>query len=265
MSESDRVQRWREAKRQKGMKALTVWLTDEEELRLKDLALTCHCSPSALVQQALAQFTPTRLQDIGRDTDMLPIRELLQEQIATLQAEVAAMQARLATTHEGLATVTETVTEAVTATLARELPALVRQHVAELALEAIGVPVTDTDGNDTDTEEIATDTSSDVTDTLWEVSADGQMREYVTVAGNSLVTETEPTPHPDAPPTAETRRERILAAVPREGERGITIAALADQLRLDYNTVKNDIRTLRQHKQVLQSTGAQGGGYVRPR
>ena len=60
MSESDRVQRWREAKRQQGLKPCTVWLTTEEELRLKDLAAQRRCSPSAILQQALAQFQPAK-------------------------------------------------------------------------------------------------------------------------------------------------------------------------------------------------------------
>ena len=45
MAETNRVQRWREGKRQEGLKAVTVWLTTEEELRLKDLALQRQCSP----------------------------------------------------------------------------------------------------------------------------------------------------------------------------------------------------------------------------
>jgi hypothetical protein len=55
MAETSRVQRWRDGKRQHGLKAVTVWLTQEEELRLKDLALQWHCSPSAVMQRALAQ------------------------------------------------------------------------------------------------------------------------------------------------------------------------------------------------------------------
>ena len=41
MTETSRVQRWRDGKRQQGLKAVTVWLTQEEELRLKDIALQC--------------------------------------------------------------------------------------------------------------------------------------------------------------------------------------------------------------------------------
>jgi hypothetical protein len=55
MAETSRVQRWREGKRQKGLKAVTIWLTTEEELHLKDVALQWHCSPSAVIQRALAQ------------------------------------------------------------------------------------------------------------------------------------------------------------------------------------------------------------------
>jgi hypothetical protein len=58
MAERNRVQRWREAKRQAGLQAVTIWLTHAEELRLKDLAATRHCSPSAVVQQALASLSP---------------------------------------------------------------------------------------------------------------------------------------------------------------------------------------------------------------
>jgi hypothetical protein len=42
MSDTSCVQRWRKDKRDKGLKAMTIWLTQEEELRLKDLALQGH-------------------------------------------------------------------------------------------------------------------------------------------------------------------------------------------------------------------------------
>src|SRR5215217_6747328 len=145
MSETNRVQRWREEKRQQGLKAVTVWLTQEEELRLKDLALQWHCSPSALVQQALAQFAPQTAPSISTTTDMSQIRELIRAEFIAMHAEKTA--------------VTDTVTEVVTETLARDLPPLVRQLVEGLALEALGLPVTDT-GNG-----VVTDTYSNVTDT----------------------------------------------------------------------------------------------------
>ena len=77
MPETSRVQRWREDKRQQGLKAVTVWLTQEEALRLKDVALpwpssrhrrrlvsvlqqTCHRSVS-LSGQSSARCKPKRL------------------------------------------------------------------------------------------------------------------------------------------------------------------------------------------------------------
>jgi hypothetical protein len=54
MPTESRVKRWRENKREQGLKHVSVWLTDEEELRLKDLALQWHCSPSQVMQRALA-------------------------------------------------------------------------------------------------------------------------------------------------------------------------------------------------------------------
>jgi len=138
MADTSRVQRWREGKRKEGLKAITIWLTTEEELRLKDLALQWHCSPSALVQQALAQFSAHTPPGISTTTDTSQIRELIRAEFVAMQAEKIA--------------VTDTVTEVVTDTLARDLPVLVRQLVEGLALEALGLPVTDTDGNATDTD-----------------------------------------------------------------------------------------------------------------
>ena len=37
MSESERVQRWRQRQREAGKKPLTIWVTDEEKLRLKHM------------------------------------------------------------------------------------------------------------------------------------------------------------------------------------------------------------------------------------
>ena len=151
MGETSRVKRWRDAKRQHGLKAVTIWLTPEEELRLKDLALQWHCSPSALVQHALAQFSPQTTPGIGTTTDLLQIREFIRAEFIAMQTEKAA--------------VTDTVTEVVTDTLARDLPGLVRQLVEGLALEALGLPVTDTNGDVTDIDDGSTDTDGDATDT----------------------------------------------------------------------------------------------------
>ena len=138
MTDTSRVQRWREGKRKEGLKAVTVWLTTEEDLRLKDLALQWHCSPSALVQQALAQFSSHTPPSISTPTDTTQIRELIRAELSAMHAEAAPA--------------TETVTEAVTATLARDLPAMVRQLVEGLALEALALPVTDMNSDVTDTE-----------------------------------------------------------------------------------------------------------------
>jgi hypothetical protein len=79
------VKRWREAKRQHGLKAVTIWLTAEEELRLKDLALQWHCSPSAVVQRALAQGSSATPLQYSSPPDTLLIRELIREELAAMQ------------------------------------------------------------------------------------------------------------------------------------------------------------------------------------
>jgi hypothetical protein len=159
MAETNRVQRWREGKRQQGLKAVTIWLTPDEELRLKDIALQWHCSPSAVMQRALAHVSTSLPPQNGSPPDTLQMRELIQEEMATLEAEIAAMRAELTATQTVVAAVqakqlspTDIVTETVTATLARDLPVLVRQLVEGLAVEALGLPVTDTNGIVTDTE-----------------------------------------------------------------------------------------------------------------
>jgi hypothetical protein len=151
-TDTNRVQRWREEKRKEGLKAVTVWLTTEEELRLKDVALQWHCSPSAVMQRALAQVTMSTPSYNGSPSDMLQMREVIQEELAPLQAEITAMQEALAAIQAEQVSVTDTVTESVTDTLARDLPGLVRQLVEGLALEALGFPVTETYRDVTDTE-----------------------------------------------------------------------------------------------------------------
>jgi hypothetical protein len=188
MPETSRVQRWREDKRQQGLKAVTVWLTQEEESRLKDLALQWHCSPSALVQQALAQFSPQPPPGISTETDMSQIRELIRAELTAMQAEQPP--------------VTESVTEVVTDTLVRDLPGLVREIVEGMALEALGLPVADTNGDVTDMDDDSTDTDSDVTDTeAFDLSVTD------TYYGN--VTDTErPDEEVEEPGQRQTRRPR---------------------------------------------------------
>ena len=86
MSAESRIKRGRDAKRQQGLKAVTIWLTVEEEHRLKDLALTYHCAPSELVQQALAQFHPATSPPLSNGTDRELIRDVVREELAAMQA-----------------------------------------------------------------------------------------------------------------------------------------------------------------------------------
>jgi hypothetical protein len=200
MSEPSRVQRWREGKRQHGLKAVTLWLTQEEELRLKDLALQWHCSPSAVVQHALAQFAPQTAPGISTATDMSQIRDLIRAEFLALQAEKPA--------------VSETVTEVVTDTLERDLPALVRQLVEGLAREALDLPVTDAFGDVTETDDDSTDTFGDVTDT--------EMPGLPVTDTNGNVTETEsrgeaPAPRRGGRPLGE-MSQRIVALLAEHPE-----------------------------------------------
>jgi predicted kinase len=94
MGETNRVKRWRDTKRQHGLKALTLWLTAAEELCLKDLALQWRCSPSAVVQHALAQLDTARPQDVHSPLDTSPLRNV-HEEIAALQATLPALVCQL--------------------------------------------------------------------------------------------------------------------------------------------------------------------------
>ena len=73
MSESERVQRWRQRQRQAGKEPLTIWLTTAEKLRLEDQALSMRCSPSELVQRLLAQWhgESSSVTDTVTDTEQL--------------------------------------------------------------------------------------------------------------------------------------------------------------------------------------------------
>ena len=110
MSESERVQRWRQRQREAGKEPLTIWLTSAEKLRLEDQALSMRCSPSELVQRLLAQWhgESSPVTDTVTDTEQL-----------------------------------RAVTDAVADTMRQELPLLVRLAVEELQLQS-ALPVTDT-------------------------------------------------------------------------------------------------------------------------
>jgi hypothetical protein len=84
MQEASRIKRWRDNKRQQGLKAVTIWLTDEEELRLKDLALQWHCSPSQVMQRALAQVGAMTPAEHSGPPDIVRIRELILAELAAL-------------------------------------------------------------------------------------------------------------------------------------------------------------------------------------
>src|SRR5712692_9165049 len=116
---STRVQRWRDAKRQNGLQAVTVWLTTSEELRLKDAAVQERCSPSdvmqrafaqyqarnpssisavsdteliqVLIQDALEQWQPPIQSSIGNDTDMSLLREMIRTELAAMHDIVSPM------------------------------------------------------------------------------------------------------------------------------------------------------------------------------
>jgi len=85
MPTESRVKRWRANKREQGLKHVSVWLTDEEELRLKDIALQWHCSPSQVMQRALSQVSATAALEHSSPTDTLQIRELIREELAAMQ------------------------------------------------------------------------------------------------------------------------------------------------------------------------------------
>ena len=146
MSESDRVQRWRNAKRQQGHEPLTIWLSHADKARLLDLAQQWHQSPAEMIREALAQFNPVSPQVPATITDTAQLRILVRDELTTSPL------------------VTDIVTDIVTATL----PMLVREIVEGLALEAIGLPATATYSDVADTEALGvpvTATYSDVTDT----------------------------------------------------------------------------------------------------
>jgi|GEM_PF-3215559 len=95
MSEDSRVKRWRDAKKQHGLKAITVWLTEAEELRLKDIAAQWHSSPSAVVQHALTLVGTPTAQDISIPTDTYLTCQRFQEELAALPEVVDTLQGTL--------------------------------------------------------------------------------------------------------------------------------------------------------------------------
>lgn len=179
MSESDRVQRWRQRQREAGKKPRTIWLTDEENLRLEDMALTRRCSPSELVQQALALLRGESLPVTDIVTDTEQIRAIVQQELAQ--------------THIGTATVTDTVT----ATLQQTLPALVRALLAAQHEGSVPATVTDT----------VTDTSLSSRPAPRMDTAPGDVTATVTATGTDTMTS------PGADHTPETVSGRVTATI----------------------------------------------------
>jgi hypothetical protein len=109
---------------------MTIWLSHDDKARLVDMAQRWHRSPSEMIQEALAQFDPVGSRVTDTETDTEQLRILIRDEL-TDSPFVTAM-----------------VTDVITATL----PVLVRRIVEEMALEALGVPVTDTSSDVTVTE-----------------------------------------------------------------------------------------------------------------
>ncbi len=251
MSESDRVQRWREAKRQKGLKPCTVWLTPEEELRLKDLASQRRQSPSEIIQEALAQFSSPSLPHFSNGADTEPLRKMIREEVGSLQAVSTSatvtdteqlrslIQAELAQ----VPPVTALVTDIVTDTVAELLPAMMRAMVEELALEAMGMPVTAMGNSyvtDIDEHEQATESPhANVADT------------------NGNITETaQPAPGPRKGGRTSTLRQPIVDLL-RTHPEGLTAVQIKVYLGVDRNLGDVLQGMARDHVLEKQGTGAQ--------
>jgi predicted transcriptional regulator len=80
MSDTGRVQRWRQRQRKEGKERMTLWLSQATKARLEDLARVWHSSPSEMVEQALVQFHP--------GTPSVPGIEAALEQLQTLVADI---------------------------------------------------------------------------------------------------------------------------------------------------------------------------------
>ena len=79
MSDTQRVQRWRERMREEGKEPISLWLSRDAKLRLEDMAALWRCSPSDLVEQALAQFRPGNPSVPGTVPDTSQLQTLLAE------------------------------------------------------------------------------------------------------------------------------------------------------------------------------------------
>jgi predicted transcriptional regulator len=114
MSDTDRIQRWRQRMREQGKEPVTLWLSREVKLRLADLAATSRSTTAEIVEQALAHFQPGSHSVTATVADTAQLRVLMEEAVLETTA------------------VTELVTDIVTATLARDLPPLVHAAIQDL-------------------------------------------------------------------------------------------------------------------------------------
>jgi len=135
MSDTDRVQRWRQRMREQGKEPVTLWLSREVKLRLDELAATSRSTTAEIVEQVLAHFQPGGPPVTATVADTAQLRVLMEEAVLETTA------------------VTELVTDIVTATLARDLPPLV--HAAIQGLH----PSSLSDAFGTDTNENVADTA----------------------------------------------------------------------------------------------------------
>ena len=203
MSDTDRVARWRQRMRDEGKEPMTIWLSHDEKLRLEDLARTRRCTTSDMVAQALAQFRPGSPDVTATVPDTAQLRVLMQEALLETTA------------------VTELVTDMVTATLARDLPALVREAIAGIGDTHTVSPVTDSNSNVAVTEPPET------------AREDAPAQESQADPSHSM--RTEPTaPRKGGRPSPE--RQQILALLAEHPE-GLT----AEQIRV-YITAEKSLR-----------------------
>jgi predicted transcriptional regulator len=134
MSDTDRVQRWRQRMREQGKEPVTLWLSREVKLRLDDLAATSRSTTAEIVEQALAHVQPGGPPVTATVADTAQLRVLMEEAVLETTA------------------VTELVTDIVTATLARDLPPLVHAAIQGLHPSSLSDAFgTDTNGNVADT------------------------------------------------------------------------------------------------------------------
>ena len=111
--ERERIHRWRASKRQAGNDALTIWLPRELKLYIEDMALKRHCSPSALVEQALTTCYPPSadVTDTVTDTsvtDPAHLRRMLQQDLSAFLARAEGVLDAIHTAERGTGTGTDT-------------------------------------------------------------------------------------------------------------------------------------------------------------